>query len=104
MDEQPLFFRGHEGYQRIIKDGRLSLPGRAIRVYNYGGPADNEIIYVIGTEKKLFDSRTGKQVKPEEVFSREAAPNGWSVETFALDLLPQSEIEIILKTSNPNQP
>jgi hypothetical protein len=101
MSDQPLFFRGAEGYQEIIRDEYLSRTGRAIRVYNYGGPSGNEMIYVIGTEKLLFNSRTGKQVKPEEVFSREAAPDGWSVEGWALDLLPEAEIEKILKHQEP---
>jgi len=55
MDNQPPpFFRGSEGYQEIIKDARLSRPGRAIRVYNYGGLSGNERIYVIGTQKKVI--------------------------------------------------
>ena len=49
-------------------------------------------------KKKLFDSRTGAEVNPEEVLSREVAPDGWSVENFALDLLPDSEVEKILQS------
>ncbi len=36
-------------------------------------------------------------VEPEKVLSRESALDGWSVEGFALSLLPDSEIEKILK-------
>jgi hypothetical protein len=96
MRETPLFFRGSEGYQEIIKDEITSRPGRAIRVYNYARFSGDEMLYVIGTEGKLFDSQ-GKEVNPKEVLSRESAPDGWSVENFALDLLPDSEIEKILK-------
>lgn len=90
------FFRGHEGFQEVIADKRLSRPGRAIRVYNYGGPAANETLYVIGTENQLFDSRTGMKVKPADVLNREAAPDGWSVEGLELSLLPETEIKKVL--------
>ncbi|MEI6731944.1 MAG: hypothetical protein WCK90_04670 [archaeon] len=97
MDTTPLFYKGHEEFKNILADERLSRPGRAIRVYNYARFSGDEMIYVIGTEKQLFDSKTGKKVKPEEVFSRDVAPDGWSVEGFAIDLLPEEELEKILK-------
>jgi hypothetical protein len=96
MTEDHLFFRGAEGYEQIIQDERLSRPGRAIRVYNYGRHSGDEDLYIIGTEKKLFDAKTGKMVDPKVVFSREAAPDGWSVENFALELLPEDEIAKII--------
>lgn len=95
-DDTPPFYRGHERFEEVISDERLSKPGRAIRVYNYGGPARNEKLYVIGTDKQLFDSDTRLRVKPEDVLNRKAAPDGWSVEGFALELLPQEEIDKII--------
>ncbi|MDP2926514.1 MAG: hypothetical protein Q8N99_09115 [Nanoarchaeota archaeon] len=96
MDNTIPFFRGHEGFKEIIADERLSRPGRAIRVYNYAGSSGNEALYVIGTDHQLFDSRTGMKVNPEDVFSREAAPDGWSVEGLELSLLSEEEIKKIL--------
>ncbi len=96
MDDAIPFYRGHEGFKEVISDERLSRPGRAIRVYNYAGPSGNELLYVIGTEYQLFDSRTGIKVNPEEVLSREAAPDGWSVEGLELRLLPEEEINKII--------
>jgi hypothetical protein len=87
------FYRGHEGFQEVLADKQLNRPGRAIRVYNYAGPAKNEKLYVIGTVGQLFDSATGNKVEPKNVFSMEAAPDGWSVE--GLDLLLLSEEELI---------
>lgn len=72
------------------------VPGRAIRVYNYAGPSRNEILYVIGTEQQLFNSRTRKKVNPEEVLNKNVAPDGWSVEGLELSLLPEEEINKIL--------
>ena len=74
----------------------MSRPGRAIRVYNYAGPSGNELLYVIGTKHQLFDSKTGIKVNPEDVFSKEAAPDGWSVEGLELSLLPDEEIAKVL--------
>lgn len=95
-DDEPLFFRGAEGYKGIFQDRRLRNPGVAIRVYNYARLSGDELLYVIGTEQKLFDPKTGNEVRPEDVLSREAAPDGWSVEGLALHLLPESELEKIL--------
>ena len=91
------FYRGHEGFKEVLADQKLSRPGRAIRVYNYGGRADDEKLYVIGTEGQLFDAQTGGKVEAKDVFSRKVAPDGWSVEGFELSLLPTDEIEKILK-------
>jgi|SRR3989338_3924563 len=99
MDTIP-FYRGHEGFQEVLADKRLSRPGRAIRVYDYGGPSSNEKLYVIGTKGQLFEVATGKKVKAEDVFSREVAPDGWSVEGLELALLPEKELNNIL--SDPN--
>jgi hypothetical protein len=96
MDITIPFYRGYEGFKEVISDERLSRPGRAIRIYNYAGPSGNEILYVIGTEKKLFDSRTGMEVNPKEVLNMEAAPNGWSVEGLELSLLPENEINKVI--------
>jgi hypothetical protein len=96
-DNIPPFYRGSEGFKEVIKDKRLSMPGRAIRVYNYAGPSGNEKLYVIGTEGKLFDAATGNQVEPKDVFSKKAAPDGWSVEGLELFLLPKKELDKILK-------
>ncbi len=96
MDEAIPFYRGHEGFREVISDERLSIPGRAIRVYNYAGPSGNEILYVIGTEHQLFDSKTGMKVNPEDVLNRNVAPDGWSVEGLELSLLPEEEIRKVL--------
>ena len=96
MNNPPPFYKGSEGFKEVIADERLSRPGRAIRVYKYGRFSGDEELYVIGTEKQLFDSRTGMKVNPEDVFSREAAPDGWSVEGFELSLLPEEEINKVL--------
>ncbi len=98
MGEPPPFFRGYEGFKEVIADERLARPGRAIRVYNYSGHSRDEILYVIGTEHCLFDSRTGVKVNPEDVLNREAAPNGWSVEGLELSLLPEEEIKKVLES------
>jgi hypothetical protein len=90
------FYRGSEGFKEVLENKRLSRPGRAIRVYNYGGFSGNEKLYVIGTEGQLFDSATGKKIEPENVFSKKAAPNGWSVEGLELALLPKEELDKIL--------
>jgi len=90
-DNQRPFFRGHEGFQEVLANVRLARPGRAIRVYNYAGPSNNEKLYVIGTDKQLFDASTGVKVSPIYVLSREAAPDGWSVEGLELALLPLEE-------------
>jgi len=92
MSDTIPFYRGHEGFNEVILDERLSRPGRAIRVYNYARLSGDENLYVIGTENKLFDSKTGEMVNPEDVLSNEAAPDGWSVEGLELSLLPQAEI------------
>ncbi len=94
------FYRGYEGFQEVLANERLSRPGRVIRVYNYGGPARNEKLYVIGIEGQLFEASTGNKVEAREVFSRETAPDGWSVEGFDLCLLPEEELSKILKDSN----
>ena len=96
-DDIPPFYRGYEGFKKVLKDKRLSRPGRAIRVYNYAGPSGNEKLYVIGTKGQLFDSRTGKKVEPQDVLNREVAPDGWSVEGLELTLLPEEEINKILE-------
>ena len=93
------FYRGHEGFQEVIKNPRLSRPGRAIRVYNYAGPSNNEKLYVIGTNNQLFDSSTGNIVNPNKVLSRKYAPDGWSVEGLEISLLPESEIEKLIKNN-----
>lgn len=96
MDNSPLFFRGPEGFNEITKDGTISRPGRAIRVYNYGRFSGDENLYVIGTENQLFDSKTGMKVNPQDVFNVAVAPNGWSVEGLELALLPEKELRKIL--------
>jgi len=96
MNDPPPFYRGHEGFEKVLADERLALPGCAIRVYNYAGFSGDEKLYVIGTDKQLFDAQTGKKVNPEDVFSRKAAPDGWSVENFAVHLLPEDEIAKLL--------
>ncbi|PIN89954.1 hypothetical protein COU60_02575 [Candidatus Pacearchaeota archaeon CG10_big_fil_rev_8_21_14_0_10_34_76] len=96
MLDPPPFYRGHEGFQELISNKDLARPGRAIRVYNYSRDSGDEGLYVLGTENQLFDSE-GNIVKPEDVLSRESAPDGWSVEGPALHLLPESELEKILK-------
>jgi hypothetical protein len=90
------FYRGHEGFKEVISNERLSRPGRAIRVYNYGRFSGDEKLYVIGTDNQLFDSSTGLRVKAEEVLNRETAPDGWSVEGLALYILPEEEIKKII--------
>jgi len=99
MDSVPPFYRGHEGFKEVLADERLSMPGRAIRVYNYGGFSGNEKLYVIGTENQLFDVKTGKRVEAKDVFSRAVAPDGWSVEGLALHLLPDEEVNKIINDS-----
>jgi len=100
MSETIPFYRGHEGFAEVLADNRLSRPGRAIRVYDYGKFAGDEKLYVIGTQGQLFDAQTNEKVEAKDVFSREAAPDGWSVEGLALHLLPDAEIEKILKDPN----
>lgn len=95
------FYRGHEGFQEVLADERLSIPGRAIRVYNYGTRSGDEALYVIGTNGQLFEVKTGKKVEAKDVLSRESAPDGWSVEGLELALLPEEEIEIIISRLNP---
>jgi len=98
MDDNTIpFYRGHEGFAEVLADERLSRPGRAIRVYDYGKRAGDEKLYVIGTRGQLFDAATGNKVNPQEVFSREAAPDGWSVEGLELALLPEGELNEFLK-------
>jgi hypothetical protein len=82
MENQILFYRGSKGYKEIVRDEKLSRPGRIIRVYNYAAAAGNEKLYVIGTQGRLFDSDTRKEVEPKKVLSRRSAPDGWSVEGF----------------------
>lgn len=96
MNESPPFYRGHEGFKEVISDERLARPGRAIRVYNYAGFSGDEKLYVIGTNKQLFDSQTGMRVNPKEVLNRNVAPDGWSVEGLELSLLPEEEIKKII--------
>ena len=98
MGEMP-FYRGHEGFQEVLADEMLSRPGRIIRVYKYAGFSGDEELYVIGTERQLFNARTQERVNPEDVLNREAAPDGWSVETFAPGLLPEDEIRKILEST-----
>ncbi|MFH1210881.1 MAG: hypothetical protein V1645_03110 [archaeon] len=100
MDDTPAFYRGSKGFKEVLEDKRLSIPGRAIRVYNYGGPSGNEKLYVIGTGRQLFNAATGKKVEPKDVFSRNAAPDGWSVEGLELALLPEEELNKVLKDPN----
>ncbi len=97
MSETIPFYRGHEGFEEVLADPKLSRPGRAIRVYDYGKRSGDEKLYVIGTKGQLFDAQTLEKVDARDVFSREAAPDGWSVEGFALNLLPDTEIEKILR-------
>ncbi len=78
--------------KKVLADKRLSCPGRAIRVYNYGRFSGEERLYVIGTERQLFDAQTKKKVEAKDVFSRAAAPDGWSVEGLELAILPEEEI------------
>lgn len=97
MDDRAIpFYRGHEGFDEVLKDERLSRPGRAIRVYDYSRQARDEKLYVIGTEGQLFDGSTGEKVDPEKVLDRKIAKDGWSVEGFAIDLLPEEEIKKVL--------
>ncbi|MEK6951820.1 MAG: hypothetical protein AABX29_02285 [Nanoarchaeota archaeon] len=96
MDDTIPFYRGHEGFKEVLADKRLSLPGRAIRVYNYSGPSGNEKLYVIGTKGQLFEVATGKKVEAKDVFSKMVAPDGWSVEGLELALLPEEELNKIL--------
>ena len=97
MDTTIPFFRGHEGYQGIATDERWGKPGRVLRVYNYARFSGDEPLYVIGTTRQLFDAKTGEKVDPQAVLSQENAPDGWSVEGFALHLLPESEIAKIIE-------
>ncbi len=98
MNGPPPFYRGYEGFSEVIANKDLvARPGRAIRVYNYAVNSGDEKLYVIGTENQLFEAATGLEVKPEDVLSNKAAPNGWSVEGYAVDLLPPAELEKILK-------
>ncbi|MEK6856075.1 MAG: hypothetical protein AABX66_02880 [Nanoarchaeota archaeon] len=99
-DETPPFYRDSSGFQEVLKNERLSNPGRIIRVYNYGRFSGDEEMYVIGTNNQLFSSKTGEKVNPEEVLSREVAPDGWSVEGIGLDHLPEEEVKKILQ-QNP---
>ena len=99
MDNTIPFYRGHEGFQEVLRDERLSIPGRAIRVYNYGTMSGNEKLYVIGTNGQLFDAKNGEKVEAKDVLSREVAPDGWSVEGLELALLPEEEIELVLKNN-----
>ncbi|MBU2052883.1 MAG: hypothetical protein KJ721_01420 [Nanoarchaeota archaeon] len=96
MNKTIPFYRGHERFEDVLANKELSRPGRAIRVYNYGGFSGDEKLYVIGTEGQLFDAQTGKRVEAKDVFSIEAAPDGWSVEGLELALLPDDEIKKIL--------
>jgi len=100
MDNIIPFYRGHEGFQEVLADKRLSRPGRVIRVYNYGGPSSNEALYIIGTKGQLFEAAIGKKVEAKDVFSRESAPDGWSVEGLELALLPEEELDKFLRDSN----
>lgn len=97
MSNTTPFYRGHEGFEEVLADERLSRPGRAIRVYNYGTFSGNEKLYAIGMEGRLFDGESGEEVRAEDVFSRKVAPNGWSVEELELALLPDSEILKIIE-------
>lgn len=97
MSDALPFYRGHEEFEEVLADQKLSRPGRAIRVYNYGGHSRDEKLYAIGTGGKLFDAESGEEVEAKDVFSKEAAPDGWSVEGFELALLPESELMKILK-------
>ncbi|MEK6927325.1 MAG: hypothetical protein AABX11_02735 [Nanoarchaeota archaeon] len=101
MYEPPPFYKGPEGFSEVLANERLCRPGRAIRVYNYENFSGNERLLVIGTDRQLFDATTGNKVNPQEVLSRESAPNGWSVEGLEIALLPQSEITKII-TNYPN--
>lgn len=96
-DNQKPFYRGHEGFFEILKDKILNRPGRAIRVYNYSGPSKNEKLYVIGTDKQLFDTESGNKVEPKDVLNKQAAPDGWSVEGLELMLLPEEEMRKLLE-------
>ena len=95
-DESKPFYKGHEGFDEIIADPKLSRPGRVIRVYNYGCTAGDEKLYVLGVNQKLFDTNNGREIQPEEVLNRDNAPDGWSVEGLELSLLPQSEIQKLI--------
>ncbi|VVB78683.1 Uncharacterised protein [uncultured archaeon] len=96
LDQLVPFYRGYEGFTEVIANERLARPGRAIRVYNYSGHSGNEKLYVIGSNKQLFDSQTGSKVRPEDVLNRQIAPDGWSVEGLEINLLPEEEISKLL--------
>ena len=96
MDNTIPFYRGYKGFEEVLADERLSRPGRVIRVYNYGRFSGDEEMYIIGTEKQLFNARTGEKVDPKKVFNRKVAPDGWSVEGLELSFLPEEEVKKIL--------
>ncbi|MEN9626290.1 MAG: hypothetical protein RL557_618 [archaeon] len=95
MDDTPPFYKGSEGFAEVLKNERLSRPGRVIRVYNYAANARDEVVYVIGTEKQLFDTG-GNKVNAQDVLSEDAAPNGWSVEGLELNLLSDEELRKLI--------
>jgi hypothetical protein len=99
-DTNPIFYRGHEGFKQILRDKKINLPGRAIRVYNYGQFAGDEKLYVIGINGQLFDAQKGSKVEPSKVLSRKSAPHGWSVEGIELTLLPEEELKKVLESHN----
>ncbi len=46
----------------ISADEKLSHPRKVIRVYDYGHLAGEEKLYAIGTERNLFETKTGKKL------------------------------------------
>jgi len=101
------FYKGEEGYETAKNRGQLKIT-TFIRVYNYGGTANNEKCYIV-SNKGLIDAKEGGEpVPPEEILSEGAAPDGWSIESdinpLFQNLLPKDDLEIFLNRKGWRDP
>ena len=110
-EERPPILRAEDGgpyrnaneFLRLRKAGRL-LPGQLIRVHNYGGPAANERLYVIGPDKELYSKGKGP-FNPRKVLSGKAAQDGWAFDgRGGLENLPESKLKEILDIREASDP
>lgn len=79
-------FHGHEAFLERRKDLRV---GQGVRVYNYGTMSDNECLFAVGLEGKLYDDNQ-EVVDPEDVLNEE---DGWCFDDMILGPLPDEVIK-----------
>ena len=85
------FGRNIEDYKRLVEKGEIRF-GTAIRIYNYAGSSQNEKFYAVAGDV-LYIAGNPEPFKPEDILNPEAAPDGWSVEGYSFESIPDDVLK-----------